>query len=315
MKASRVWRIIVLLTGFSIPTVAQQTYQYRILRFDYPASEIGCWCGELRLENSDREVLNLKTPMIPLPGYDTTLDFINSSIMTETFKLQDTTILRLYRNILPQHIDSSYVNEDLPDTTWWTIVIHDAWNGNRLATLDSIGSYPVLTGKRYPYLFGDDTVHTDLEFNLAGIRSLAVDSCYLVFTMHRSRSDTTTINAIIDVALGWRVSSYFSMGSAKARSSTRRPDISDRNLELAVYPNPVRDYARVRIGAFLPGVYTIGLEDIAGRLIREVNLGMLSANEVSECVVSFGDEPAGRYTLSVRKNGVTLDRKLIVKLK
>ena len=277
------------------------SWDYRVITLGNDSSSVSGWCGEFLLENSNIDTLKIRN-MIWDPGIDTTITGANDMIMSENFRSLNDTKLHLYRVILVHQRDSNYTNRNLPDTLAWSIQLYNAKTDQQVSTLDSIGCYPVTSGKRYPYQFGTDTTKTKFTYNLSGISG--VDSCYLKFKIYRWGTSTALIN-LLDAELFEQLSELFSLPSDMAKKYpsiiiSSLPKTPEMTME--VFPNPVKYQAQVSFqlpeekgvrlkiyntyGEFIQEIY----HDIAGEKITTIQYIPIIGLPTGKYIMILSDE-------------------------
>jgi hypothetical protein len=75
-----------------------------------------------------------------------------------------------------------------------------------------------------------------------------------------------------------------------------------------VFPNPVRDMARVRVGDALQGQVSVQVLDGIGRVVQRAELNVATGQRVME--IDMNALPAGTYFVSVRNGDRVLHRKV-----
>lgn len=78
--------------------------------------------------------------------------------------------------------------------------------------------------------------------------------------------------------------------------------------DLAVFPNPVRDMARVRVGDALQGQVAVQVLDGIGRVVQRAELNLATGQRTVE--IDMAALPAGTYFVSVRNGDRVLHRKV-----
>jgi hypothetical protein len=83
------------------------------------------------------------------------------------------------------------------------------------------------------------------------------------------------------------------------------------NMQVSVYPNPVKEMLRLRIMGVMNGPYSLSVVDMAGRSIRQQKIqGHQAGNEIS---IPMKELPAQLYMILIRneKNNIVYRQKIM----
>ena len=101
-------------------------------------------------------------------------------------------------------------------------------------------------------------------------------------------------------------------GSQNSDTINNKPKntlLDTQRSELKIYPNPAKNKITVQVKGFDPGMVSVKIIDIKGKLFREDNRLLISGNE--DLVMFLFLEP-GIYFILITKKGRIARKKLIV---
>ncbi len=195
-------------------------YDYRMLRYQYDSFQLEGIYGEFTLmAGRDSVLVPFEGPSIDYLGKDSSLDFINSITKTMTFPVGDYGSLYFVRAITMGADSSDYYNEHLviPDTCIWTAELFNIKKNRRLATLDSITTFPVFYRSRvfFPPIGPDSTSARIIRIDLRKYHFKSTDSAYIKIRMSKRGNGKPTFN------IGGMEADYYKFSDAQKQAFTQ----------------------------------------------------------------------------------------------
>ena len=132
-------------------------------------------------------------------------------------------------------------------------------------------------------------------------------------TCNLTDATTTLVGVLGEQEPGGRFTLSTGVVVPKLSVSNEDDAVAAKAFELhAVYPNPVRDVAKVELAAARPGVVRVVLYDVLGRAVQTVFEGSVGADQSVTVPLLAGDLKPGVYMLRAYGAGTTTTRRVTI---
>ncbi|HRK75459.1 MAG TPA: T9SS type A sorting domain-containing protein, partial [Rhodothermales bacterium] len=162
------------------------------------------------------------------------------------------------------------------------------------STAETVGGTVTIQGVKMP-----DGNHRLLFFKNVPLRLKAIPDVGFTFVgwsgMVQTPSDTLTLTLVGESGLEARF---------ERTSVANETEVLQQHLSLALYPNPSRETAQLRLSGLEPGLLKASVYDLLGREVHRI----VQTENVSEVLVFAlkpNALPAGLYLIRVSSNGTT----------